>query len=103
MIVRYLAVSLALAASLVAVAGSASAAQSTTAARAAAAPLADPAPECNGANASNCWEYYSWYWTYGACHDAGRQQLANNPGRYDDYNCAGDHGAVVWLWLHRVA
>ena len=64
-------------------------------------PLADPAPECNGANATNCWEYYSWYWTYSACHDAGRQQVANNPRRYDDYNCAGGHGLVVWLWLHR--
>ena len=71
--------------------------------RAVVRPLADPAPECNGANATNCWEYFSWYWTYASCHDTGRQQLANNPGRYNDYICAGDHGAVVWLWLHRRA
>ncbi|HEY9472421.1 MAG TPA: hypothetical protein VIS06_01085 [Mycobacteriales bacterium] len=62
--------------------------------------LADPGPECNG-QGGGCWEYYSWYWTYSSCHDTGRQQLQNNPGRYDNYNCAGGHGLVVWLWLHR--
>lgn len=68
----------------------------------AAAPIQyrDPGPECTG-QAHNCWEYYSWYWTYSSCHDTGRQQLQNNPGRYDNYNCAGGHGLVVWLWLHR--
>ena len=62
--------------------------------------LADPGPECTG-QGGGCWEYYSWYWTYSGCHDEGRQQLQNNPGRYDNYNCAGGHGLVVWLWLHR--
>lgn len=62
--------------------------------------LADPGPECTG-QAGNCWEYYDWYWTYANCQDAGRAQLNANPGRYDNYNCAGEHGAVVWLWLHR--
>lgn len=63
-------------------------------------PLADPGPECTG-QGGGCWEYYSWYWTYSSCHDEGRTQLNNNPGRYDNYNCAGGHGLVVWLWLHR--
>ncbi|MGW2640867.1 hypothetical protein [Streptomyces sp. NPDC001348] len=63
-------------------------------------PLLDPGPECTG-QSGNCWEYYSWYWTYESCQSAGRQQLASNPGRYNDYNCAGDHGLVVWLWMHR--
>ncbi|HEX5497281.1 MAG TPA: hypothetical protein VFX70_22185 [Mycobacteriales bacterium] len=63
-------------------------------------PLADPGPECTG-QGGNCWEYYSWYWTYSSCHNDGRAQLQNNPGRYDNYNCAGGHGLVVWLWLHR--
>ena len=58
-------------------------------------------PECNGSNSSNCAEYYSWYWTYAACQSAGRQQVADNPDRYYDYDCEGDHGAVVWLWLLR--
>lgn len=57
-------------------------------------------PECQG-QASRCWEYYSWYWTYASCQETGRQQLADNAARYDDYNCQGDHGLVVWLWLHR--
>lgn len=62
--------------------------------------LADPGPECTGQPGA-CWEYFGWYWTYEACHNEGRAQLNQNPGRYDNYNCAGGHGAVVWLWLHR--
>lgn len=73
---------------------------STAVSMPAAGPLADPGPECTG-QSGGCWEYYDWYWTYSSCHDEGRTQLRNNPGRYDNYNCAGGHGLVVWLWLHR--
>lgn len=62
---------------------------------------AAPGPECGATRISNCWEYYSWYWTYASCHTEGRQQVARNSLRYNDYNCEGGHGAVVWLWLHK--
>jgi hypothetical protein len=103
MTLRRLSATFALAASVAAVTVAgilpASSARSAAATRTSMA-LADPAPECNGSS-GNCWEYYSWYWTYANCHGEGRRQLANNPGRYDNYNCAGGHGPVVWLWLHR--
>lgn len=63
------------------------------------AAAAEPQPQCeyNG-NVTPCWEYYSWYWTYSACHAEGREQIKSS--RYSDYLCDG--GATVYLWLRRV-
>jgi hypothetical protein len=66
----------------------------------AATAAADPGPECSG-QPGNCWEYQNWYWTYDNCNEAGRDKVGGSAGRYDDYNCAGGHGAVVWLWAHK--
>ncbi|SHJ23217.1 hypothetical protein SAMN05421803_104227 [Nocardiopsis flavescens] len=58
----------------------------------------EPTPQCeSNGGARPCWEYYSWYWTYAACHEEGRKQVDNR--RYDDYQCDG--GATVYLWLRR--
>jgi hypothetical protein len=59
----------------------------------------DPNPQCGGSVTSNCWEYKSWYWTYSGCEDDGQGYVQGGP--YNNYVCAGDHGLVVWLWLHR--
>ncbi|MFL1377960.1 MULTISPECIES: hypothetical protein [unclassified Nocardiopsis] len=59
----------------------------------------EPNPQCESTgNKTPCWEYYSWYWTYSACHAEGRKQVESP--RYSDYLCDG--GATVYLWLRRV-
>lgn len=60
----------------------------------------DPHPECNGRNFP-CWEYNGWYFSASNCESDGQAAVANNADIYDDYICAGDHGWVDWLWLHR--
>jgi hypothetical protein len=60
----------------------------------------DPHPECTDTVQSNCWDYRSWYWTYAGCQDEGRA-FVGGQRQYDKYVCAGDHGLVVWLWLHK--
>lgn len=66
---------------------------------AALAPKVEPTPQCeSNGNKPPCWEYYTWYWTYSACHAEGKKQVSGH-ARYDDYTCDG--GATVYLWLHR--